>query len=80
MGNAGWPIAEAGDRLRNNQRRGKNQALGRHQQIYAAVNRVPFGRVDSYGQVVDYVAGCTARMAGYAMTALPDDTTVPFDP
>jgi len=47
--------------------------------IYAAVRRIPRGRVASYGQVAE-LAGRSghARQAGYALHALPEHTTVPW--
>ena len=56
----------------------KKQALSRYQQIYAVVDRIPFGQVATYGQIAGFVPGCTARMVGYAMAALPADTKVPW--
>ena len=50
-----------------------------YQSIYAAVRRIPKGRVASYGQVAA-VAGLTnaARQVGYALHALPTGSTVPW--
>lgn len=47
--------------------------------IYRVVRRIPPGRVATYGQVAE-LAGLErhARMAGYALHALPDHTTVPW--
>jgi methylated-DNA-protein-cysteine methyltransferase-like protein len=47
--------------------------------IYAAVRRIPRGRVATYGQIamVARVPG-QARLVGYAMFALPRTTTVPW--
>ena len=47
--------------------------------IYAAVRRIPKGRVASYGQVAE-AAGLPghARQVGYALHALSEDTTVPW--
>ncbi len=47
--------------------------------IYAAVSRVPRGRVATYGQVAG-VAGLPgqARMVGYALSALPEGSRVPW--
>ena len=49
-----------------------------YERIYAVVHRIPPGRVTTYGQVATMVGGCTARMVGYAMAALPFDTDVPW--
>jgi methylated-DNA-protein-cysteine methyltransferase-like protein len=47
--------------------------------IYAAVRRIPRGRVATYGQIAA-LAGLPRqpRLVGYAMSALPDATTVPW--
>ena len=47
--------------------------------IYAAVRRIPRGRVATYGQVAT-LAGLDghARQAGYALHALPDGSDVPW--
>lgn len=46
--------------------------------IYAIVRQVPPGRVATYGQVARLAGGCTARMVGYALSALPDASEVPW--
>ena len=38
--------------------------------IYALVRQIPPGKVASYGQISKIVGGCSARMVGYAMSAL----------
>jgi methylated-DNA-protein-cysteine methyltransferase-like protein len=38
--------------------------------IYALVRQIPNGKVASYGQISKIVGGCSARMVGYAMSAL----------
>jgi len=50
-----------------------------YQSIYAAVRRIPKGRVASYGQVAA-VAGLTnaARQVGYALHVLPAGSAVPW--
>ena len=47
--------------------------------IYAAVSRIPKGRVATYGQIAA-LAGLPrqARLVGYAMHALPADSDVPW--
>ena len=47
--------------------------------IYAAVRRIPRGRVATYGQIAE-LAGLPghARQVGYALHALPADSTVPW--
>ena len=50
-----------------------------YQSIWAAVRRIPKGRVASYGQVAA-IAGLTnaARQVGYALHALPAGSSVPW--
>lgn len=57
----------------------RQSADGTHARIRAVVQRIPRGRVASYGQVAR-VAGLAsqARLVGYAMAALPDGTRVPW--
>lgn len=47
--------------------------------IYAAVHRIPRGRVSTYGRVAA-AAGIPghARQVGYALAALDDDSDVPW--
>ena len=58
---------------------GKEKPDGVHARIHAVVRRIPRGRVASYGQVAQ-LAGLAshARLVGYAMAALPDGTSVPW--
>ncbi|NJD20362.1 MAG: methyltransferase [Gemmatimonadetes bacterium] len=48
-------------------------------QYWAVARRIPRGRVATYGQVAE-LAGLRgrARQAGYAMSALPDESDVPW--
>jgi len=46
-----------------------------YKRIYALVRQVPPGKVVAYGQIARIVGGCSARMVGYAMSALRDNTT-----
>ena len=50
-----------------------------YQRIYAAVRRVPRGRVATYGQIA-IIAGLPghARQVGYALHALNASTSVPW--
>jgi methylated-DNA-protein-cysteine methyltransferase-like protein len=50
-----------------------------YERIYAVVQRIPRGRVATYGQIAA-LAGLPgqARRVGYALRALPDDTSVPW--
>jgi len=58
-------------------RRGPQSDL--YGRIYAAVRRVPRGRVATYGQIAA-VAGLPrhARLVGYALNVLPAETNVPW--
>jgi methylated-DNA-protein-cysteine methyltransferase-like protein len=49
-----------------------------YERIYAVVRQIPPGNVATYGQVSAIVGGCTARMVGYAMAALPFGADVPW--
>ena len=51
-----------------------------YQRIYLLVKQVPAGKVATYGQIARMVGGCSARMVGYAMSALRDgrDPDVPW--
>ncbi len=40
-----------------------------YQRIYAIVRQIPPGKVATYGQIGE-IAGCSARVVGYAMAAL----------
>jgi methylated-DNA-protein-cysteine methyltransferase-like protein len=50
-----------------------------YQRIYAVVRQIPRGRVATYGQIAS-LAGLEghARQVGYALHALPQETTVPW--
>jgi methylated-DNA-protein-cysteine methyltransferase-like protein len=50
-----------------------------YERIYAAVCRIPRGKVSTYGQVAKaagYFRG--ARMVGWALRALPPDSDIPW--
>ena len=50
-----------------------------HARIWAAVRRVPRGRVATSGQIARVARiGAQPRLVGYALAALPDGTTVPW--
>ncbi len=49
-----------------------------YERIYAVVCRIPSGKVATYGQIATIVGGCTARMVGYSMAALPNETDIPW--
>ena len=50
----------------------------KYAEIYTIVRQVPRAKVITYGQVAGLVGGCTARMVGYALSALPDGSDVPW--
>ena len=50
-----------------------------HQAVWAMVRRIPRGRATSYGAVAAWLgAPRAARGVGYALSALPPDTDVPW--
>ena len=53
-------------------------APGMYERIYQAVAKIPSGRVSSYGRISKIAGGCSARQVGYAMSALPADTDIPW--
>lgn len=58
----------------------RGESLSRaYRAIYAAVRRIPAGRVASYGQVARVAGlGAAARQVGYALHALPSGSSVPW--
>jgi methylated-DNA-protein-cysteine methyltransferase-like protein len=54
-------------------------SAGSYERIYAAVRRIPRGRVATYGQMAR-LAGLPgqARLVGYALSALGDGSRVPW--
>ena len=44
-----------------------------YEKIYLVVRQIPVGKVATYGQIAKIVGRCTARMVGYAMSALPSN-------
>ncbi len=46
-------------------------------QIYALIRQVPPGYVTTYGQI-GKLLGCTARTVGFALSALPSGSDVPW--
>ena len=49
-----------------------------YRNVFHAVALIPKGRVASYGQIASMVDGCTARMVGYAMSAIPGGIVLPW--
>ena len=48
-----------------------------YERIYRLVREIPAGQVATYGQIAKLV-GCGARVAGYAMAAVPAGSNVPW--
>ena len=49
-----------------------------YQQIHEIIRLIPAGKVATYGQIAEIVGGCTARMVGYATSAIPFDSDIPW--
>ncbi|MDA5192487.1 MGMT family protein [Govanella unica] len=49
-----------------------------YDKVYDITRLIPRGQVASYGQIADYIDGCTPRMVGYALFALRGETDVPW--
>ncbi len=50
-----------------------------HARIHAVVRRIPRGRVATYGQVAQLAGlGAQARLVGFALAALPGESSVPW--
>ncbi|KAA3610320.1 MAG: cysteine methyltransferase [Calditrichaeota bacterium] len=49
-----------------------------YDQIYKIVEAIPEGKVMSYGQIAVMLPKCTARMVGYAMSAMPEEREAPW--
>ncbi|MGE0351804.1 MAG: MGMT family protein [Gemmatimonadales bacterium] len=60
-------------------RRGTARGDSTYQRIYAVVRRIPRGRVSTYGRVAEAagLAGA-ARQVGYALSALPAGSRIPW--
>ena len=48
-----------------------------YNQIHEIIQLIPAGKVATYGQIAEIV-GCTARMVGYATSAIPFDSDIPW--
>lgn len=46
--------------------------------VFEIVKKIPAGKVASYGQISRMIPGCTARMVGYALASLPNQSGVPW--
>lgn len=57
----------------------KRKPATSYERIYAAVSRIPRGRVATYGQIAALAGlGGHARQVGYALSALPEGSRVPW--
>ena len=48
-----------------------------YQKIHNIISLIPSGKVATYGQIAEIV-GCTARMVGYAASAIPQNSDIPW--
>src|SRR5207253_2386340 len=76
-------IATGASRYAPGRRRGHENTVKTkpttHERIYAVVRKIPRGRVTTYGTVARLAGlGLHARLVGYALSALPSGTTVPW--
>ena len=46
--------------------------------IMDMVRQIPRGKVCTYGGIAQLTGSCTARMVGYAMASLPENSDVPW--
>ena len=49
-----------------------------YQQIHEIIRLIPSGKVATYGQIAEIVGGCTARVVGYATSAIPVNSDIPW--
>ena len=57
----------------------KDMTHHNHTLIYAAVEKIPRGRVATYGQVAELAdLPGNARQVGHALSCLPEDTNIPW--
>ena len=55
------------------------QPMGIYEKIYSAVKKIPRGKVATYGQIAGIVGiPKDARRVGYALSALTEDSDVPW--
>ncbi|MCF8067626.1 MAG: MGMT family protein [Desulfobacterales bacterium] len=48
------------------------------EQVYQLTEKVPAGKVTTYGRISRMIDRCTPRMVGFAMAALPFDSDIPW--
>jgi methylated-DNA-protein-cysteine methyltransferase-like protein len=61
----------------NDESKDEAPVSSRYERVYALVRVIPAGQVATYGQLAR-LAGCTARVAGYAMAAARPADEVPW--
>ena len=49
-----------------------------YQKIHQIISLIPSGKVATYGQIAEIVGRCSARMVGYATSAIPKDSDIPW--
>ncbi len=49
-----------------------------YQKIHFIISIIPLGKVATYGQIAEIVGGCTARMVGYATSAISENSNIPW--
>ena len=49
-----------------------------YQTIHHIISLIPSGKVATYGQIAEIVGGCSARIVGYAASAIPQDSDIPW--
>ena len=63
---------------RHSLKHSRHHSRSTYQRIYAVVRRIPRGRVATYGQVARVAGLPGARQVGYALHALRDGASVPW--
>ena len=49
-----------------------------YQKIHHIISLIPSGKVVTYGQIAEIVGGCSARIVGYAASAISQDSDIPW--
>ena len=49
-----------------------------YKKIHHIISLIPLGKVATYGQIAKIAGGCTARMVGYAVKAIPQNSHIPL--
>ena len=49
-----------------------------YQMIHHIISLIPSGKVATYGQIAEIVGGCSARTVGYAASAIPQGSDIPW--